>query len=91
MYIIFTCLKNVNEEVQVETLKFEKDFAAQVDTLPTSLQRKDAFLFELQNTMKESKDNIEKLKESTASSNNTDETVSSIPVLYFSSFYCSIP
>lgn len=73
----YSVLQNVDEEVQVETLKFGEDFTAQVDTLPSSLQRKDAFLFELQNTMKESRDNIEKLSELINSCNN-EEIVSSL-------------
>lgn len=74
----------MNEEVQVETLKFGEDFTAQVDTLPSSLQRKDAFLFELQNTMKESKDNVEKLSE-LANTNNNEEIVSFFLCLFIGS------
>lgn len=39
------------------------------------MQRKDAFLFELQNTMKETRDNIEKLTELLVS-NSMEEIVS---------------
>lgn len=73
--------------MQVETLRFEQDFAAQVDTLPTSLQRKDAFYYELQSTKKESQDNIEQLIEASNEdpiSENTVNINSFFEIVFFS-------
>lgn len=61
-------LREVDEEVQVETLKFEQDSAVQVDTLPPRLQRmtsisaKDAYLMELTSAMNECHVNIDDLE-----------------------------
>nr|XP_023021800.1 nesprin-1-like isoform X2 [Leptinotarsa decemlineata] len=58
----------VDESVQVETLKFERDTAVQVNTLPPQLQRmtsisaKDAYLVELEAALVECRTNIESLE-----------------------------
>lgn len=65
--------KEVDESVQVETLKFEQDSAVQVNTLPPRLQRmtsisaKDAYLMELNSGLAETKTNIENLESLVAS------------------------
>lgn len=59
----------VDEGVQVETLKFEQDTAVQVNTLPPRLQRmtsisaKDAYLAELSTALEECETNINSLEE----------------------------
>lgn len=61
--------KEVDESVQVETLKFEQDTAVQVNTLPPQLQRmtsisaKDAYLVEFTTALAECRANIDKLEE----------------------------
>lgn len=61
--------KEVDESVQVETLKFEQDTAVQVDTLPPQLQRmtsisaKDAYLVEISAALTECRANIDDLEE----------------------------
>jgi len=52
----------VNEEVQVETLKFGKDSQIQVDTLPTELLRKDSFQYELQTAIANTTTNLNELE-----------------------------
>lgn len=52
----------VNEEVQVETLKFGKDSQVQVDTLPTELLRKDSFQYELQTAILNATTNLNELE-----------------------------
>lgn len=54
--------RSVNEEVQVETLKFGKDSQVQVDTLPTELLRKDSFLYELQTAITNANTNLNDLE-----------------------------
>lgn len=60
--------KDIDEGVQVETLKFEQDTAVQVNTLPplqrmTSISAKDAYLMELTNAIAECRGNLENLEE----------------------------
>lgn len=61
--------QEVDEGVQVETLKFEQDTAVQVNTLPPQLQRmtsisaKDAYLVELASAIDECRANLTELKE----------------------------
>lgn len=58
----------IDESVQVETLKFEQDRATQVNTLPPQLQRmtsisaKDAYLMELETALTECKTNVNDLQ-----------------------------
>lgn len=59
----------VNEEVQVETLKFGKDSQVQVDTLPTELLRKDSFQYELQTAISNATTNLNELELSIQNSN----------------------
>ncbi|XP_026810785.1 uncharacterized protein LOC113552228 [Rhopalosiphum maidis] len=54
--------RSVNEEVQVETLKFGKDSQIQVDTLPTELLRKDSFQYELQTAIANATTNLNDLE-----------------------------
>ncbi|KAL3268193.1 hypothetical protein HHI36_007318 [Cryptolaemus montrouzieri] len=60
--------QEIDESIQVETLKFEQDTAVQVNTLPPQLQRmtsisaKDAYLVELSSAIVECKSNLEKLE-----------------------------
>lgn len=59
--------KEVNESVQVETLRFETESAVQVNTLPglnrsTSITAKDAYIFELETAIKESRNNLDELE-----------------------------
>uniref|UniRef100_A0A2H8TRL4 Nesprin-1 n=1 Tax=Melanaphis sacchari TaxID=742174 RepID=A0A2H8TRL4_9HEMI len=54
--------RSVNEEVQVETLKFGKDSQIQVDTLPTELLRKDSFHYELQTAIANAATNLNELE-----------------------------
>lgn len=58
----FVQQRSVNEEVQVETLKFGKDSQVQVDTLPTELLRKDSFQFELQTAIVNATSNLNELE-----------------------------
>ncbi|XP_046685133.1 nesprin-2-like isoform X1 [Homalodisca vitripennis] len=51
----------VNEEVQVETLKFETDTSVQVNTLPAPLLRRDAYIYELQTAIRECNANLDSL------------------------------
>lgn len=60
--------RSVNEEVQVETLKFGKDSQVQVDTLPTELLRKDSFLYELQTALANATTNLDELESAIQSS-----------------------
>lgn len=60
-------LREVDEGVQVETLRFETDSAVQVNTLPglsrmTSITPKDAYLYELESAIKECRTNLEQLE-----------------------------
>jgi nesprin-1 len=60
--------REVDEGVQVETLKFQQDSAVQVDTLPalqrmTSISAKDAYLMELTSGISECRGNIDGLEE----------------------------
>ncbi|CAG9835633.1 unnamed protein product [Diabrotica balteata] len=61
--------QEVDESVQVETLKFERDSAVQVNTLPPQLQKmtsisaKDAYLVELEAALEECKANLRQLEE----------------------------
>lgn len=62
-----TRLKEINESVQVETLRFETDSAVQVNTLPslnrtTSITPKDAYIYELEAALKECRQNLEQLE-----------------------------
>ncbi|XP_039283704.1 nesprin-2-like isoform X1 [Nilaparvata lugens] len=52
----------VSEGVQVETLRFETDSSVQVNTLPVTVLRQDAYLHELRATIRESQDNLDKLQ-----------------------------
>lgn len=60
--------QEIDEGVQVETLKFEQDTAVQVNTLPPQLERmtsisaKDAYLVEIEAAIKEFKSNITQLE-----------------------------
>lgn len=59
--------KEINESVQVETLRFETDSAVQVNTLPglnrtTSITAKDAYIYELEAALKECRTNLEELE-----------------------------
>lgn len=59
--------KEVDEGVQVETLRFESDSACQVNTLPglsrmTSITPKDAYIYELAAAIKEVHSNLESLE-----------------------------
>lgn len=62
-------LREVDESVQVETLKFEEDAAVQVNTLHPKLQRmtsisaKDAYLVELSTALQELKSNLDRLED----------------------------
>jgi len=51
----------VNEEVQVETLRFETDSSVQVNTLPTPLLRRDAYIYELQTAINECNTNLDEM------------------------------
>jgi len=55
----------VDESVQVETLKFEQDSAVQVDTLPplTKLTSRDAYLYELETAIQECTTNLDSLED----------------------------
>lgn len=55
----------VDEAVQVETLKFEQDSAVQVDTLPrlTRMTSCDAYLIELQSALSECRNALEELED----------------------------
>lgn len=60
--------QEVDESVQVETLKFETDTAVQVNTLPqivrmTSITSKDAYIYELETALAECNTNINTLDE----------------------------
>ncbi|XP_066252950.1 muscle-specific protein 300 kDa isoform X4 [Euwallacea similis] len=61
-------LREVDESVQVETLKFEQDTAVQVNTLPEQLQRmtsisaKDAYAVELEAAIGECRTNLSELE-----------------------------
>lgn len=58
----------IDESVQVETLKFEQDRSTQVNTLPPTLQRmtsisaKDAYIMELHTALGECKENVKDLE-----------------------------
>lgn len=54
--------RSVNEEVQVETLKFGKDSQVQVNTLPTELLRKDSFQYELQTAISNATTHLNELE-----------------------------
>lgn len=59
--------KEIDEGVQVETLRFESDSACQVNTLPgltrmTSITPKDAYIYELAAAIKEVHSNLESLE-----------------------------
>lgn len=55
----------VDESVQVETLRFEQDSAVQVDTLPslTRLTSRDAYLYELETAILECTTNLDALED----------------------------
>jgi hypothetical protein len=55
----------VDESVQVETLRFEQDSAVQVDTLPplTKLTSRDAYLYELETAIQECITNLNSLED----------------------------
>lgn len=62
-----TKLQEVDESVQVETLRFETDSAVQVNTLPglhrmTSITPKDAYLYELVAAIKQCSSNLDQLE-----------------------------
>lgn len=64
----------IDEEVQVETLRFETDSAVQVNTLPglsrmTSITPKDAYIYELISAIKECRDNLDDLEKAVNDSN----------------------
>lgn len=59
---LFRQQRSINEEVQVETLKFGKDSQVQVDTLPTELLRKDSFQYELQTAIANATTNLNELE-----------------------------
>lgn len=59
--------REINESVQVETLRFETESAVQVNTLPglnrtTSITAKDAYIFELDTAIKECRSNLDALE-----------------------------
>lgn len=59
--------KEINESVQVETLRFETESAVQVNTLPglnrtTSITAKDAYIFELETAIEETRANLDELE-----------------------------
>lgn len=58
-------VEEVDESVQVETLKFEQDSAVQVDTLPplTKLTSRDAYLYELETAIQECITNLNSLED----------------------------
>lgn len=62
-------LDEVDECVQVETLKFEQDSAVQVDTLPplTKLTSRDAYLYELETAIQECAANLDSLEDALSS------------------------
>ena len=62
----------------MDTLKFVNDFAAQVETLPKSLLRQDAFRFDLKQMIKETRNNIDKLADLVLMTDNYEEIVSRI-------------
>ncbi|XP_067009872.2 muscle-specific protein 300 kDa isoform X2 [Anabrus simplex] len=58
-------VQEVDESVQVSTLRFEQDSAVQVDTLPhlKRLTSRDAYLYELDSAIKECNANLQTLEE----------------------------
>lgn len=63
----FESVTEVDESIQVETLKFETDTAVQVNTLPqlvkmTSLTSKDAYVYELETALIECTSNVNALQ-----------------------------
>lgn len=59
--------KEINESIQVETLRFETESGVQVNTLPglnraTSITAKDAYIFELDTAIKECCANLDELE-----------------------------
>ncbi|KAJ9589800.1 hypothetical protein L9F63_027940 [Diploptera punctata] len=58
-------VEEVDESVQVSTLRFEQDTAVQVDTLPPlmRLTSRDAYLYELEAALRESSQNLDCLEE----------------------------
>lgn len=58
-------MDEVDESVQVETLRFEQDSAVQVDTLPplTKLTSRDAYLYELETAIQECITNLNSLED----------------------------
>lgn len=58
-------MDEVDESIQVETLKFEQDSAVQVDTLPplTRLTSRDAYLYELETAIRECTTNLDSLED----------------------------
>lgn len=66
--------RSVDEQVQVETLKFGTDSQVQVDTLPTDLLRKDSFQYELQTAMANATANLDELE--SAIENSSDKNLS---------------
>lgn len=57
-------MDEVDESIQVETLRFEQDSAVQVDTLPTltKLTARDAYLYELETAIQECITNLNSLE-----------------------------
>lgn len=55
-----------------------------METLPKSLLRQDAFLFDLQQMIKETRENIDKLADLVLKTDNYEEIVSRIPHIYMS-------
>jgi nesprin-1 len=55
----------VDEIVQVETLRFEQESSVQVDTLPslTRLTSRDAYLYELETAIQECTTNLDALED----------------------------
>jgi nesprin-1 len=58
-------MDEVDESIQVETLKFEQDSAVQVNTLPpmTRLTSRDAYLYELETAIQECTTNLDSLED----------------------------
>jgi nesprin-1 len=63
--LVGRAVDEVDESVQVETLRFEQDSAVQVNTLPplTKLTSKDAYLYELETAIQECSTNLSCLED----------------------------
>jgi len=65
--------RSVNEEVQVETLRFGKDSQVQVDTLPTEMLKKESYQYEFQTAMANASTSLDELE---TAIKNSDKNVS---------------